>query len=136
MPGLIAFHRCVAGLLQHLGFDAPELAADQEVLSLQLEQRFSLHFVCLDQDSWFMQADLGDALPSPGPAVLAQALRRNQLALQAWQPVVSLDQDERLGCWLRLPCQGCDLPSMASALDAVIVCAEELLSAEDGLVAR
>ncbi|AXE30634.1 hypothetical protein DK842_12405 [Chromobacterium phragmitis] len=127
MHDLAAFHRNAAELLRHLGFDAPALAAGQDTVSLTVEQRFTLHLGAIDQDRWFMQADLGDALPSPSAALLECALRGNQLSALPWQPVAALDEQGRLACWLRLPGHGLDLPQLAAALDALIALAEALL---------
>ncbi|OQS49206.1 CesT family type III secretion system chaperone [Chromobacterium violaceum] len=136
MHDLTAFHHCAAELLRHLGFDAPQPAAGQEVVSLTVEQRFTLHLGAIDQDSWFMQADLGDALPSPSAALLERALRGNQIAARPWQPVAALDTEGRLGCWLRLPSHGVDLPMLAAALDALIAAAEDLLGQAEAVLPR
>ena len=133
MPDLAAFHHCANELLQHLGFDAIVPASHQEVISLTVEQRFAVHLGAIDHDHWFMLAELSEHPLHDADPLLAQALRGNQLCGQAWQPVAALDAEQRLCCWLRLPCRGLDLPQLAAAFDALIARAEALL---DGAAAR
>jgi hypothetical protein len=129
MHALSDFHHSASELLRHLGFELSPPGADQEVVSLTVDSRFDLHFGSIDADTWFMQADLGFTPPESAPTRLIQAMRANQLAAHPWQPVAALDDDNRLCCWLRLPAQGCDLPRMLTAFDALIACAEQLLNA-------
>lgn len=129
MSELVAFHRCAAELLHYLGFAEVALDAEQEVVALWVEPGFGLYLGTLDREHWFMKVDLGDVLPQSDPAVLARALRHNQPSGQPWQVVTALDQDGRLGCWLRLPCHGGDLSTWIGALEALLRDADELLYA-------
>lgn len=129
MSELAAFHRCAAELLRYLGFAEVALDAEQEVVALWVEPDFRLYLGALGQDSCFMKLDLGDVLLSSDPAVLARALRQNQPSGQPWQAVTALDQDGRLGCWLRLPCHGGDLSTWVGALEALLRDADALLYA-------
>ncbi|MBV8649799.1 CesT family type III secretion system chaperone, partial [Paludibacterium sp.] len=129
MHDLSAFHRCAIELLRHIGFDPPSPAADQDVISLTVEQRCMVHMGSLDATHWFMQAEIDGLVTENQGALLVQALRANQMTPSLRQPVVALDADNRLCCWLCLPLSGCDLPAQLSAFDALIACAEGLLTA-------
>ncbi|TDR76704.1 CesT family type III secretion system chaperone [Paludibacterium purpuratum] len=127
MRDLSEFHRRASELLHHLGFDMPVPASDQDVISLAIDQRFTVHLGCIDDDHWFIQADLGIAVIDDPTTQLAWALRGNQLAASPWLPVAALDTNDHLVCWLRLPVQGNDLPTVVAAFDMLVASAERLL---------
>jgi hypothetical protein len=128
MQDLPLFYLAVGELLHRLGFDASVLGAEQEVVSLEVEEGFSVHLGSIDHRNWFMLADLGGGhLPLDGP-FYADVLRHNQLAAQRWLPIVALDAQDRLCCWLRLPLRNYDPASLTDAFDALIAMAKELLA--------
>ncbi|MGQ5521998.1 CesT family type III secretion system chaperone [Chitinimonas sp. PSY-7] len=128
MSDLRSFHQAVGELLRHVGFSASDIAPDQEVISLTVDERFSVHFGYIDHASWFMLADLGVNTPEQSSKRYADFLRLNQIAGQRWQPVVALDVEDRLCCWLRIPLQSYDVPVLSEAFDTLMTTVETLLA--------
>jgi hypothetical protein len=124
-PDTQDFHRVLSGLLQLLGWRDLPAAPGQDLFSLRTEGGYDIHFGLIDHEHWFMLADLG--VRDNGDDALTEALRCNQIAAARWQPVVALDAELRLCCWLCLPLSGCDRPALADAFDALIATAERLL---------
>jgi Tir chaperone protein (CesT) family len=130
MQDLQRFRQVIGELLAGLGFETAALSVGQEVVSLDVEERFTVHFGAIDESSWFMLAELGQTDPTPDSARYGEWLRGNRLSVGAWQPVVALDAQDRLVCWLRLPLSGQDLPTLTGAFGALIAAAERLLGTD------
>ena len=128
MSDLQSFHQAVGKLLQHLGLSGIDLTSEQEVISLAVDERFSVHFGLIDHTCWFMLADLGINTPEQSSHCYADLLRLNQIGGQRWQPVVALDVEDRLCCWVRIPLQSYDVPVSSGAFDALMTTVEALLS--------
>ncbi|STQ90196.1 CesT family type III secretion system chaperone [Iodobacter fluviatilis] len=131
MSYLQPFHQVVGELLSHLGFDIGAIHPEQEVISLTVEQQFTVHLAWVDQASWCLLAELGSSHPERDGLLYAQALRYNQMAAQRWQPVWALDPEDHLSCWLRLPLEGNELPTLIEAFDVLIQHAEQWLAVAD-----
>ena len=128
MDSLQQFHVIASDMLQHLGFSKIALLADQKILGLEVDERFSIHFELMDDAYWLMHADLG---PAQRYAGIGPILRLRHEQIGQWQPSFAFDEDDQLQCWLLLPLQGLDLPALLDAFDAVVVTAEHILNGAD-----
>ncbi|MGC7404894.1 CesT family type III secretion system chaperone [Pandoraea pneumonica] len=117
------FHNVVGELLLHIGFPAFAPEPDQEVVSLDVEDRLCVHFGAIDQVSWFMLAEINGR---PSTDSIVTALQANHLRAAIYQPVVSLNDDGRLNCWLKMPLAGHDRVSLADAFGELIDVAQTL----------
>lgn len=123
MQDLHPFHNVVGELLLHIGFPAFAPEPDQEVVSLDVEDRLCVHFGAIDQVSWFMLAEVNKA---PSTDSIVTALQANHLRATIYQPVVSLNDDGKLNCWLKMPLAGHDRVSLADAFGELIDVAQTL----------
>ncbi|VVD93368.1 CesT family type III secretion system chaperone [Pandoraea commovens] len=126
MQDLHSFHNVVGELLQHIGFFAFDPAPDQEVVSLDVEDRMSLHFGAIDQVSWFMLAEINE---TPTTDALAAALQANHLRADFRQPVFSLNDNGTLNCWMKMPLNGQDRATLADAFGELLDVAQALPAA-------
>ncbi|WP_052717692.1 CesT family type III secretion system chaperone [Chromobacterium vaccinii] len=127
MKDLSGFHDFAMALMAHIGFQGHVMLEDQEVMTLTLEQRFLIHFGCVDGERWFLLAELGECVSAQECALLLQALRHNQMTTLAWQPIASLNEKNCLCLHLILPGNKCDLSIVISAFDALLDSVKPLL---------
>ena len=125
MIHLQEFHSIVEQLLQHISFGSGLLDPDQEIISLEVDGRFTLHFELMDEACWLMHAELGPARQACHGSWEVCALRDETAA--PGQPSIAVDENNTLHCWLELSLQKRDLPTVLDALDALIYTAEQLL---------
>jgi len=128
MKDIQKFHQLALALLKNIGLNIDALAADQEVISLDVDNSFSVHIGLLEQGQYFFLAELPQTtLNHLSREQLVELLRVNHINGDQWQPTISLTLDDRIACWLRLPLDTSDLPVLTSALDSVVENAETLL---------
>ncbi|VVD91005.1 MULTISPECIES: type III secretion system chaperone [Pandoraea] len=126
MQDLHSFHNVVGELLHHIGFFSFEPAPDQEVVSLDVEDRMSVHFGAIDHASWFMLAEFNEM---PSTDSLMAALSANHLRADFRQPVFSLNDNGTLNCWMKMPLVGQDRATLADAFGELLDVAQALPSA-------
>ncbi|WP_215777995.1 CesT family type III secretion system chaperone [Paludibacterium sp. B53371] len=120
MQDLDNFHRVVGELLKHIGMPGSGFVEGQEMLTLDVDQRYTLHFGHIDREHCFVLVDLSAALPAASEAVWRRLLQANQIGPRRWQPVLALDEQDRLTMWLRLPLSGSTLPQLLEAFDGLL----------------
>ncbi|VVD64704.1 hypothetical protein PIN31009_00289 [Pandoraea iniqua] len=123
MQDLHPFHNVVGELLLHIGFPAFAPEPDQEVVSLDVEDRLSVHFGAIDHVSWFMLAQINER---PSTESMIAALQANHLRADRYQPVISISDEGQLNCWLKMPLEGHDRVSLADAFGELIDVAQTL----------
>lgn len=127
MSGIEEFHACLIRLLHQVGFHDVRLEKDQDVLSLEVDSNFDMHFIYAEPDSWILLAELrGLAARAAEQAFLQSMLRMNQLSDKNWQPVVGLNAENIPVCWLRLPLRGMNGAKTLAAFSRVITCVESM----------
>jgi len=127
MNHLQKFHSIAEELLRYLNFSDNLFDTEQEILSLDVDGRFVLHFELLDEDFWLMHAELGVSPRDQDGQWKEFSWRDGQINVGHWQPCIAIDEDNQLRCWLQLPLQEHDLPSSLDAFDAVVNTTEQLL---------
>jgi len=126
MRNLVQFYIMANDLLNAIGLPVESFAAEQDTVSINVEERFAIHF-CMDRSgSCFF---LGDRLQPDGKSTASfhrEWLMANQIRCGALQPVVALNGDGELSCWVRLPTGICPLPELLSAFDVLVAKMDEL----------
>ncbi|GAB3629509.1 CesT family type III secretion system chaperone [Pandoraea terrae] len=124
MHDLTSFHWVVNDLLRHVGFPTQTFAPDQEVVSLEVEDHFLLHFGSIDPTAWFMLAEMVNPVENLNAI---DALRHNHMRAERWHPIIAINAEDKLFCWLKLSVQEHDLASLAEAFGALIATTEHML---------
>ena len=127
MQNFTLFHQLVGEVLKHIGFEQPALTASQEIISIEIEALFTVNFGLIDQKSWFILAGIRPTDETMDAEHYPLWLRSNQIGDSELQPIVALDENNQLTCWLRLPLFGCDSTHALAAFDAVLGTAHNLL---------
>jgi hypothetical protein len=95
-------------------------------VSLDVEDRMSVHFGAIDHASWFMLAEFNE---TPSTDSLMAALAANHLRADFCQPVFSLNDNGTLNCWMKMPLAGQDRATLADAFGELLDVAQALPSA-------
>ncbi len=130
MHDLKSFHRLMTEFLEQIGFETPVLSATQEVMSIEIEARFTVHLCLIDQIYWSLVAEIMPTDINRDAENYSLWLQNNQVSTNEYQPVIALDSSNQLICWLRLPLHGCTQPQMIAAFDAILNTAYQLLKYE------
>lgn len=101
MTPIEQFQQVVRQLLDSIGFSLPGHAAGQDLYTLEIDERYTLHLSLHDRDTCLVQAELPDCQDTRAP--LAAWLRLNAFDGGALQPVIALDRRNRPCCHLRIP---------------------------------
>jgi hypothetical protein len=120
MKDLRQFHNMANAFFRRIGLSVEDFDADQDTISIKVEDRFSIHF-CIDQSgSCFF---LGDRLKEGGVSTAGfhrEWLLANQISSGALQPVTALNENAELTCWIRLPNGICETVELVSAFDVLV----------------
>lgn len=113
------FQHQLTDLLGSLTLDDFSFTPDQDSLSLLVDERFAVHFSLINDEMWTIEAELS----APAPCDVRQAqdgLSLNAPCGRLSQPVVALNRDGRLYCWIGVPLVGSGPALRLDALDAVL----------------
>jgi hypothetical protein len=124
MPNLPRFHQRVAELLDSIGFAIDPPAEHQDLFSLSVDQAYALHLGMMNEEYWFILAELPDPVSADAP--LDDWLRVNALSDQPLRPVLALDEHNHPCCYLRLPVEGIDVPELLQAFNTMLAQADYL----------
>lgn len=124
MSNVLEFQGIVTELLAHIGLNIATVPVDQDLFSLSVDDSYTLHLGMMNDDIWFILAELNSAVSADAP--ISDWLQRNRLNDQALQPVIALDNMARPCCYLRMQMSNHDLPEILNAFDATLACADYL----------
>lgn len=134
MNYLQEFHLIIDDLLQHIGFESKILLSHHHIIGLEVDDRFSIYFQLIDDNSWTMFANLG-------PSNLGQNGRydefifcKQKMDVSKRLPIIAINEDNHLNCWLILPLHGQDLPSLLDAFDTIVATAEKILDGTEIII--
>ncbi|ANI29416.1 hypothetical protein PL78_06120 [Yersinia entomophaga] len=113
------FHLITYELLVAIGFEAPEIAENQDIITLTIDDALQLNLCAIDQEYWILQTSVGMANSLSLEEMIA-LLNKNRPTDYLWQPVFAFDEKNDVICWLRLPLYGMDIPSLLSIMERFI----------------
>ena len=126
MRNLMQFYIMAENFLTAIGMPVVRFTAEQDTVSINVEQRFAIHF-CMDRSgSCFF---LGDRLQQDGKSTAGfhrEWLMANRISCGALQPVVALNGDGEPSCWVRLPSGICPTSELIAAFDVLVEKMDEL----------
>ncbi|MDN0087265.1 CesT family type III secretion system chaperone [Yersinia nurmii] len=113
------FHLIIYELLVAIGFEAPEIAENQDIITLTIDDALQLNLCAIDQEYWMLQALVG-MVSKLSLKEMIGLLNKNRPTDYLWQPVFAFDEKNDVICWLRLPLYGMDIPGLLSIMEQFI----------------